>query len=349
MYSVTVVVVVLFVLVTIASAFGVQQLREYVIKRSILDIPNARSSHSVPTPRGGGLLIVTFVLCGLVIYLIALARTGYMPLLAYIVGGGLIAGISWLDDLKTLSSKLRFAVHFIAAILILIALGYWDNVYMPIVGTVSLGWVGAIFTLIWIIGLTNAFNFMDGIDGIAGSQALIAGLGWCGAGLWFDIPLITWWGMLIAASSLGFLRHNWHPAKIFMGDVGSAFLGYSFAVLPLFMNQLAASPVDQQKSFFLGLLLLWPFVIDAFSTFLKRLLRGENVLSAHREHLYQRLIILGRTHDSVAKLYAALAMTGAGLAFWWISAEISFLPLIIVWFSLIVSLFSYVGYKERKT
>ena len=338
---------IVFAIVVGMSYAGVGQLRQFVIRQNILDIPNARSSHSVPTPRGGGALIVSLVLCGLLIYLIGFAGTDSRSVLAYICGGGLIACISWIDDVKTLSSKSRFLVHVIAAALLIMAVGYWDTVYIPYLGVVSLGSLGAIVTLLWIVGLTNAFNFMDGIDGIAGSQALIAGIGWSLVGIWVGMPLIALWGILIAASSLGFLLHNWPPAKIFMGDVGSAFLGYTFSAVPLFLYHLTDSPLVAQKAFWVGCLLLWPFVLDAFLTFARRLMRGENVLEAHREHLYQRLIILGSSHDSVTTLYAGLAITGIGLAYWWISAETYYL-LVAAWLGLIISLLSYVSYREYK-
>ncbi|MCX6038443.1 MAG: glycosyl transferase, partial [Chloroflexi bacterium] len=171
-------------------------------------------------------------------------------------------------------------------------------------GTINLGWLGLAITFLWIVGLINAYNFMDGIDGIAGGQAVVAGLGWIVLGWLGNQTLVVALGLLLAASSLGFLGYNWPPAKIFMGDVGSAFLGYTFAVLPVVA-------VQRDPRFALaGVLLVWPFVFDAAFTFLRRLLHRENVFTAHRSHLYQRLVATGFSHKTVASLYIGLAIMG---------------------------------------
>ena len=172
-------------------------------------------------------------------------------------------------------------------------------------------------TWLWIVGLTNAYNFMDGSDGMAGSQAVIAGLGWACLGWLADFPLLADLSLLLAVGSLGFLPHNWPPARIFMGDVGSAFLGYSFAVLPL-LGLRAGGPLASLSPI-LGLLLRLAVCLrHRVLTFLRRLRRGENVLAAHRSHLYQRLIIAGYSHRFVLLLYSGLAIIGAGAAIFWL-------------------------------
>jgi UDP-N-acetylmuramyl pentapeptide phosphotransferase/UDP-N-acetylglucosamine-1-phosphate transferase len=184
---------------------------------------------------------------------------------------------------------------------------------LPLLGPLALGWFGLIMTFVWIVGLTNAYNFMDGIDGIAGGQAVVAGLGWTLLG-WLDHqPLVAALGLLLAASSLGFLGHNWPPARIFMGDVGSAFLGFTLAVLPVVAAQ------HNPRLAWAGVLLVWPFVFDAAFTFLRRLRKRENVFAAHRSHLYQRLVIAGYSHRFVTLLYIGLALAGAVLALLWYS------------------------------
>jgi UDP-N-acetylmuramyl pentapeptide phosphotransferase/UDP-N-acetylglucosamine-1-phosphate transferase len=191
---------------------------------------------------------------------------------------------------------------------VIASLGSWKIVDLPVVGEFQLGVLGVPLTFLWIVGLTNAFNFMDGIDGIAGGQALIAGFGWAMAGWYVDDGLVSVTGLLLAGSSLGFLGHNWPPARIFMGDVGSAFLGYTCAVLPVIAGR--ANP----RMIVVGVLLVWPFVFDATLTMLRRLCRGENIFSAHRSHLYQRLVIVGFSHRFVSLLYAGLAIAGGILA-----------------------------------
>ena len=154
--------------------------------------------------------------------------------------------------------------------------------------------------------MINAYNFMDGIDGIAGSQAVVAGAGWFILGVLADVPAVAGLGLVLAASSIGFLIHNWHPASIFMGDVASGFLGYMFAILPLMQggdNSHGATVLP-------GVLLVWPFLFDTILTFMRRLRNGEDVFAAHRSHLYQRLVISGLSHQTVTLLYAGLASLG---------------------------------------
>jgi UDP-N-acetylmuramyl pentapeptide phosphotransferase/UDP-N-acetylglucosamine-1-phosphate transferase len=279
-------------------------LRRWIGQR-LLDIPNARSSHTRPTPRGGGLAVVAVALGGSWFVLPFMpAGINAQQWLIFTLGALLIAGVSWLDDLRSLSTVVRFAVHLAAAILACFAFGVWDTAVLPALGCCKLGLWGWGLTLLWIVGLTNAYNFMDGIDGIAGSQAVMAGLGWTIAGIMLPHPFLSAFGLLLAASNLGFLGHNWPPAKIFMGDVGSAFLGFSFAALPLMAGQ------QDPRCMLIGVLFVWPFVFDATFTFLRRLINRENVLAAHRSHLYQRLVITGLSHQAVTLLYAGLAATG---------------------------------------
>ena len=176
------------------------------------------------------------------------------------------------------------------------------------------GWLGVPLAFFWVVGLTNAYNFMDGIDGLAGSQAVIAGVGWAGLGWLRGEPLVSLLGLLVAGSSLGFLLHNWPPARIFMGDVGSAFLGFTFAALSVLAAQ------QNPRLAVAGILLLWPFIFDTIGTFLRRLRRRENVFAAHRSHLYQRLVIAGYSHRTVTLLYSGLALVGLVLALVWVLA-----------------------------
>jgi len=181
-------------------------------------------------------------------------------------------------------------------------------VWLPGAGPVALGWLAGPLAFLWLVGLTNAYNFMDGIDGIAGGQAVVAGLGWAVIGAMRAEQETVVFALLLAGASLGFLTRNWPPARVFMGDVGSTFLGFSFAALPILVD-----PVDSHL-FLAGVIFVWPFVFDAGFTMLRRLFRGENILQAHRSHLYQRLVITGWSHRAVTLLYAGLAAAGGILA-----------------------------------
>ena len=287
-----------------ASYLLVSGIRRWALRSNLLDIPNERSSHTRSVPRGGGLAIVVISLIGLIIIWNLRPVWPWSALFVYGSGAALIAVVSLLDDLRSLPNRVRFAVHSLSAALVILGIGYWSKVNLPLLGTLNLGWLGLAITFLWIVGLTNAYNFMDGIDGIAGGQAVVAGLGWIVLGWLGNQHLVAVLGLLLASTSLGFLGHNWSPAQIFMGDVGSAFLGYTFAVLPVVAAQ------HDPRFALAGVLLVWPFVFDTAFTFLRRLLHRENVFTAHRSHLYQRLVITGISHKIVASLYIGLAIIG---------------------------------------
>lgn len=333
-----------FLFVSFLSAFLTQNIYLYTITRSILDIPNERSSHTVPTPSGGGAAIVVVTLSGLLLTQVLWpSLCPWSKLSAYLFGALLISIISWLDDLHSLSLVIRFCAHSLAAFMVLAAFGCWKVINLPILGQIDLGLIGPPATFFWIVGLTNSYNFMDGIDGIAGGQALVAGLSWLLLGWLINLPMAKASGILLAASSLGFLRYNWPPARIFMGDVGSIFLGYSFACLAV---------IGSQKDPFLGLagiLLVWPFIFDTGFTFFRRLKNKGNVFDAHRTHLYQRLVICGYTHRTITIFYMGLEVLGLLFALLFMTKEpwadmmlISLLP------SACFGLWKFTVFKERK-
>ena len=296
----------------LVSWLGVGRFVDWAVRRQILDRANPRSLHQNPTPRGAGLVIVAVTLGGTWLHHLLSPQVGRPgPLLAYTAGGVLVATVSWYDDRFGVRAWLRLAVHFLAAALVLFGIGYWQVITLPFVGTFDLGWFGAVVSFVWVVGLINTFNFMDGIDGIAGMQAIIAGTAWAILGWQISSPETTAIGLLLAAGSAGFLYYNWPPARVFMGDVGSTFLGYSLAVLPL----VASTTVNWTAV--IAVLLVWPFLCDGFFTFLVRLIQGENVLEAHRRHLYQRLVLGGHGHRAVTLVYSALALVGAVFAVGW--------------------------------
>jgi UDP-N-acetylmuramyl pentapeptide phosphotransferase/UDP-N-acetylglucosamine-1-phosphate transferase len=182
-------------------------------------------------------------------------------------------------------------------------------------------WLGIVVTVVWIVGLTNVYNFMDGIDGIAAVQGVVAGIAWAVAGAWMGAGVVLLFGFVLAGACAGFLVHNWTPAKIFMGDVGSAFLGFTYAVLPiLVVSELPRLAGTLQPGIVPGfaILVVWPFVGDGLLTFVRRVLRGEPVWKAHRSHLYQRLVQTGWSHAGVSLLYGGWCVVGALAGLWWL-------------------------------
>jgi len=291
-----------------AAALLTRGLIEWTTAKGIIDAPNARSSHTRSTPRGGGLSIVVVV--ATVAGVLGLMR----PEELIRIGGAIvpalaIAAVSWLDDVQSLRNRTRFAVHLAAAVAAVAVLGPVTRVDLGLLGMLRFGPLAWPLTLLWIVGLTNAFNFMDGSDGIAGitAAAVAAGIAVaaaaCGAG---PVAVLA---AAFAGASLGFLTSNWQPARIFMGDVGSAFCGFLLAVLPLAVRADAVPEVLP-----VAVLAFWPFIFDTSLTLLRRLRAGENIFQAHRSHLYQRLAIAGWSHRAVASLYGGLAAFGATLA-----------------------------------
>lgn len=294
----------IFAVISFVLTFaGIKLFLSWLHKKQIFDIPNERSSHQNPTPVGGGIVIVLVTLTMFSAFLIYQGEQ--MPW-GFFAGAVIISSVSWLDDLYSVNIVIRFLCHSVAAILVIMNFGVFENFYIPFIGDVNFGLVKYLIWFCWIVWLLNAYNFMDGIDGIAGTQALTAAAGWFLIGYFFGNTEIQTFCVIIAFSCPAFLIFNWQPAKIFMGDVGSAFLGYAFAALPLFFLNKTSS----ENIVFLpviGVLFVWLFVFDTIRTFLLRLVRGEPVWRAHRRHIYQQFVIKGWTHQSVTLLYGVLS------------------------------------------
>jgi len=294
------------------SALCVAGLRSWAAVR-MLDIPNARSSHTRPTPRGGGLGVVVAVLIGVwSLHIFRILSVPLREITALSIAGGLVALKGGFDDIYRVPYNVRLVGQAISAAIILFAVAYIHTMTIPFAGDIHLHPIGIPLSFLWIMGLTNVYNFMDGIDGIAGGQALIAGSGWVVMGFMSGQPTIGLVGVLLAASSLGFLLHNWPPARIFMGDVGSAFIGFTLAVLPIFAGR------KDPRFIVVGFLVVWPFIFDSSFTVARRLIKNENIFTAHRSHIYQRLVLAGYRHRSVTLVYMGLAVIGTVIALLWL-------------------------------
>jgi Fuc2NAc and GlcNAc transferase len=277
-------------LCTLTASFGLTWLiRRYALARNVLDVPNERSSHTVATPRGGGLAIVVAFLAS-VLGVAALTAIDARLLWAVFGGGIAVAGVGFLDDHGAVWAGHRLAVHVLASAWAL----WWLGELPPTdfgFGAVELGWFGSGLALLFLVWFLNLYNFMDGIDGIAGVEAIaIAGsatliLYWRGAPL--DVVMLP---TLLAAAAGGFLIWNWPPARIFMGDVGSGFLGLVIGILAL-------STVNRGfLTVWVWLILFGAFFVDATVTLFRRVARGERAYEAHRSHAYQRLARHWGTH-----------------------------------------------------
>lgn len=298
------------------TGFGVYRM---LLKWNIIDKPNQRSSHARPTARGGGIAIVLTVAIGFSwLWLFRGSGTAGKMALCTVV----IATISFIDDIGSLDRKIRFGAHALVAVVTLQALA-WPRLRLELDPSLSLvlpAALGLILMFLWMAGHTNAFNFMDGINGIAAGQAFVTGTGMAilagmASGKWLSAPVLAC--LIVAGAALGFLPHNFPKARMFMGDVSSASLGYLLAALALWLA----------LSF--GWWLLLPlvalhanFILDTGVTLLRRAARGEKWYEPHREHFYQRLVRSGKSHTQVTllkmclQLAALLLMIGYLLVGW---------------------------------
>jgi Fuc2NAc and GlcNAc transferase len=284
----------IFLLALLASIAFTGLLRRYALAASLLDIPNARSSHSLPTPRGGGVaIVVVFLLGNLILFQCGLLSSA--ALCAFLGAGAWIAVVGFIDDHQHIPARWRLLAHFIGAAWGLFWLGLPTLSLFGIEFT-TVGYVLGAFYLVWLL---NLYNFMDGIDGLASIEAIGVCTGGVllllGTGSTDNYPLL-----LLIMAVAGFLLWNFPPAKIFMGDAGSGFLGIT---LGLFSLQAAH---QSPQLFYSWLILLGVFIVDATWTLVQRFLRGEKVYEAHRSHAYQFASRHYASHKTVTLAVAAI-------------------------------------------
>ena len=245
----------------------------------LLDRPNERSSHQEVVPRGGGTAIALSVLVALWLARPLWAdRPGAMAIL---LGGVALALIGLADDRAGLSAFTRLVAQLGVVGLVVLRVGGFERVPLPALLEHHLGPLGTAATVLWIVAVVNFYNFLDGIDGLAALQAVVTGAGILLAG--WD-PFAALLAAALVGAAAGFLPFNWARASVFLGDIGSYFLGYTLAALPLL-----APPQLRSQAAVLVAVSLWLFLADATWTLVGRALRGERLYEAHREHLYQKL------------------------------------------------------------
>ncbi|MHB8453184.1 MAG: MraY family glycosyltransferase [Acidiferrobacterales bacterium] len=335
-------VILLFAAVCFAISTGLtRRFCDPVSRFHILDYPNERSLHTQPTPRSGGVAILSAIVVGMA----GLAwRFPDLSRLSWIIAGMLlIAVVSFVDDRGRLPVTARMLVHLLGAGLLL-----WGGLSLRDVALAGMvwgfpEWLGIAISLLFVVWMVNLYNFMDGMDGFAGGMAVVgfggfATLGWVsGNDLFFGTSLV------VAAAAAGFLVYNFPPARIFMGDVGSSTLGFLAAALSLWGTQDGVFP------FWIALLVFSPFVVDATITLFRRLARGEKVWQAHKTHCYQRLVQTGWGHRRTVLWEYALMLACLASALW----AKSRLPavqagVLLVWGVVYVSLMFFVLHLERR-
>lgn len=305
-------------------------MRVYALKKNIIDNPNERSSHSIPTPRGGGVAVVVSYILGvmLLIYLDYLTQHVGLTL---IVSGLIIALLGFFDDHGHINSMFRLAIHFMVAIGVVVSLGGFSEV--KIFNNFLLGFSANIIAVLFLVWLLNLYNFMDGINGIASVEAITTLMSMAVIYFIFNIQLnieILW---LLSACAFGFLLWNFPKAKIFMGDACSGFLGLTLGILALIALK------ENLALFCAWIICLGVFIVDATFTLIRRVSSGYKMYDAHRSHSYQILSRKWNSHTPVTLLVAGINILWLlPVAYWTVTLSnypeigvvIAYLPLIMI-------------------
>ncbi len=258
-------------------------IKNYAIRKSLLAKVNERSSHSIPTPHGGGIAIVSTWVIG-ISYLFLTNQIEANLFYALFIGV-LISIVSFFDDLYELSPRLRLIVQSVIAICALYILGGLDTISFGIYN-ITFNFVTNLFAFLMIIWFINLTNFIDGINGYVGSEFVFLGISGV---LLFGNPIF----IVLFVSTLGFLFWNWNNAKIFMGDVGSTLLGYNIAIITIYYSNIDV------LNFWILITLFGSFWFDATITLIRRMINKEKLSIAHKKHAYQRLVQAGWSHFKV--------------------------------------------------
>jgi UDP-N-acetylmuramyl pentapeptide phosphotransferase/UDP-N-acetylglucosamine-1-phosphate transferase len=317
-------------LALVGSWLGVRVIRRYAVQRRLI-------TDGAKTPRGGGLAILVVVL--LIFMPVGLFISDPSQVVRFALASILIAMIGFVDELRTIPRPARLLAQAGVA-LIFVPAAPIERIGLPFINLELPETASYVVSVIWIVILTNAYIYMDGIDGLAGGHAVLAGGLWAGVGLVQNDQLIVLLGVLIACASAGFLVYNLPPASIFMGEVGCTFLGFSLAALPMLAVTRGGSP----RLIVSGALIVGLFMFDAALTFLRYLMTGKDQPRAYRSHLYQRLVKLGEPPHLVTFLYLLLSIGFgvAGLIYW---REAAWLALLMCGVACLV-LFGWITYRE---
>ncbi len=286
-------------------------LRLVARRLGLVALPGPRSSHRSPTPRAGGIAILFGTAAALAAG--GAGWAGRSDLLALLGGGALLAVVGLLDDRFDLPPLPRLGIQILAAGVVVRATGGFERIPLPEPLNLSLGpALGATMAALWIVAVTNLYNFMDGIDGLATLQGALSAIA-IALALSSQASEAATLGAALAGATLGFLAYNWAPASVFLGDVGSGVVGFTLASLPLM-----ALPGNKGEAALLVAASLFLFLADTTVCLLGRSMRGERVLQAHRQHLYQRWVATGASHATVSLWlgFGALVTTSLALVGW---------------------------------
>jgi UDP-N-acetylmuramyl pentapeptide phosphotransferase/UDP-N-acetylglucosamine-1-phosphate transferase len=272
-------------------------IRSLLLRHDIIDQPNERSSHATPTPRGAGLAVATAAVTALI------GTIGVAAVVGVVLCSLALGVIGFVDDRRTVSPAARLTAQLLLPVSVLALL--LDD--MPISNWWT--WVFGLGVALWTATYVNAFNFMDGVNGMAVAQTAVAGFGFALMGVRWSSPVLELLGLVIAGTALGFAPYNVPRARLFLGDVGSYFIGSWLALTAVVALRAQVPPEVVAAPFVL-------YLVDTGLTLARRRRRGVSLFTAHREHAYQQLVQSGWSHVSVAIAAATVMAASTGLSVW---------------------------------
>ena len=290
----------------IAAIILTPLVKRLAFRLGAVDAPNYRKVHARIMPRLGGLAIFGAFMIGiLLLKFVTNFQSDY--LYAILIAATIIVITGIVDDMREISAKAKLLGQIIAACIVVFGGGIQiDNINLPFGGELEFGWLGIPFTIIWIVGITNAINLIDGLDGLAAGVSTIALITLAVMAMIMGNGIVIAMAAILAAATIGFLFFNFHPAKIFMGDTGALFLGFMIAVLALlgFKNVAVIS-------FVIPVIMLGVPISDTFFAIVRRLRNGKKWSDPDKSHLHHRLLDVGFSHSqTVMIIYAMAAMFG---------------------------------------
>lgn len=328
------IVIVLLIFSTAISYIISSQLIRRGRKICMLDIPNERSSHYEPTLRGGGIGIVVSIIMSICLLFLANEIVPDKKHIAFILGLFAVSLTGYLSDKFNISIVTRLSIQIVISMLMVVFIGM---IRFPVFQ--NMPFLGVIITLIWITGLANIYNFMDGIDGLAAVQGIVLGAAAIVFGIALNNHFIMFFGAAIAGAVLGFLRLNITPAKIFMGDTGSYAIGFIAAAITLFDNRLFV-PVA---------IVMGTFLFDTTITLIRRVVNGERWYEAHKSHFYQRALKLGYSHMQISAFLGSAAVVYLLLSIVYLKGSFSIrLFMLLLWLATLAGLAVWVNIMETR-
>jgi UDP-GlcNAc:undecaprenyl-phosphate/decaprenyl-phosphate GlcNAc-1-phosphate transferase len=299
-----------YILVALVAAYltyiFIPIIKSYCVKRGLLDKPGPRKIHTVPTPRMGGVAFVISYSLAIWLGFVAdpsLWQDNWFGIFGTILGGIIIFLLGLTDDVKGVKPSIKFLWQVTAALFPVLCGVRLDLVNIPYYKVVSLGYWGIPFSILWVVAITNTFNLLDGLDGLAAGIASISALTFVILSVVLNLPIASLLAAGILGVSVAFLRFNYHPAQIFMGDSGSLFIGYILGVLSLYWPKSYASLV-----MFVPILALGVPLLEVITTTFRRLITGQKIYMADRRHLFHYLLEQGFSHQGVVWFFYIISI-----------------------------------------